>query len=322
MNNNIEFAEIFEFVTLDNFDEKRYLDENPDIRQAVNDGNIKSGLHHFKSFGHREGRKQLKADIGPRILELRKQKSQRIEKILKPDAQITQRENLVFDFTNDQSREAFNFDNTENVSSHFYDNVPLDIINSLPEGLILDCGAGFRTVYYENVVNYEIVPYPTTDVVGFAEDLPFADNSFDGVLSIAVLEHIKYPFKAAEEMARVLKPGGRIAVCAAFLQPVHAHPHHYFNMTSAGLKVLFEDSIDIEKQFVNPGTGPMNSLSWFLRRWLSALPEKEQKKFKKMRVGDLLGKSHQYQDQPFVAAMAEKTEFDLASATLLVGRKK
>lgn len=322
MDKPIKTVEVFEVVTHDNFNEERYLIENPDIKDAVVDGTLKSGWQHFKRHGHKEFRKQQTTDFHEAVIALRKEKSRRIQEILKPGIAITQNEDFIFDYTGEDRKEMFNFEETEKVSSFFYDETPLDIINSLPDGLILDCGAGFRTVYYENVVNYEIAPYATTDVLGFAEDLPFADNSFDAVFSFAVLEHVKLPFQAAKEMIRVLKPGGKIVVCAAFLQPMHGYPHHYFNMTSLGLKVLFEEEIKIDRQFVNAGTGPISSLTWFLRRWADDLPKNERKKFMKMKVGDLLGQPHEYQDKPFVTKLSEDMNLELASATLLVGTKE
>jgi SAM-dependent methyltransferase len=41
-----------------------------------------------------------------------------------------------------------------------------------------------------------------------AADLPFPDDTFDGVLMIELLEHLFLPQKAAREALRVLKPGG------------------------------------------------------------------------------------------------------------------
>ncbi|MCD4832075.1 MAG: class I SAM-dependent methyltransferase [Anaerohalosphaeraceae bacterium] len=41
-----------------------------------------------------------------------------------------------------------------------------------------------------------------------AENLPFADNEFDYVQSICVLEHVRDVSKSVNEMVRVLKPGG------------------------------------------------------------------------------------------------------------------
>lgn len=40
------------------------------------------------------------------------------------------------------------------------------------------------------------------------EELPFADNAFDVVLSDNVIDHAENPVKITEELARVLKPGG------------------------------------------------------------------------------------------------------------------
>ena len=48
--------------------------------------------------------------------------------------------------------------------------------------------------------------------VGDAQRLNSADNSFDGCCSIRVLQHLAEPAHAIAEMARVAKPGGRIAV--------------------------------------------------------------------------------------------------------------
>ena len=50
-------------------------------------------------------------------------------------------------------------------------------------------------------------------VVCEAEELPFADESFDLVLGHAVLHHIPDLDRAFDEFHRVLKPGGRIVFC-------------------------------------------------------------------------------------------------------------
>lgn len=323
MTHNIKIVEVSEDVTLENYSEERYLNENPDIKKAVVEGRIKSGWFHFKRHGQREHRKQQAAgNYSGEIEKLRLLKNQKIKKIIKSDLSITENERRMLDFTGEERKEKFNFGETEKVSSFFYDALALDVINSLPEGIILDCGAGFRPVYYENVVNYEITPYPTTDVLGFAEDLPFADNSFDAVFSFAVLEHVKLPFQAAKEMARVLKPGGKLIASAAFLQPMHGYPHHYFNMTKNGMLVLFEEEIDVQEQFITSGTGPINALTWFLQSWADALPKRERKNFKKMKIGDFIDRSTKYQNQPFITSLSEVKNEELAATTFLVGRKK
>lgn len=47
-------------------------------------------------------------------------------------------------------------------------------------------------------------------VLGSGMDLPFADASFDVTYSSNVLEHVPRPWRMAEEMVRVTRPGGLI----------------------------------------------------------------------------------------------------------------
>jgi SAM-dependent methyltransferase len=47
---------------------------------------------------------------------------------------------------------------------------------------------------------------------GDAEALPFPDSSFDAVVGAFVLNHLPRPEVAATELARVLAPGGRLAL--------------------------------------------------------------------------------------------------------------
>ncbi|HSH61383.1 MAG TPA: methyltransferase domain-containing protein, partial [Acidimicrobiales bacterium] len=47
---------------------------------------------------------------------------------------------------------------------------------------------------------------------GYALRLPFADRSFDRVIASEVLEHVHADGRAMAELARVLRPGGTLAV--------------------------------------------------------------------------------------------------------------
>ncbi len=59
----------------------------------------------------------------------------------------------------------------------------------------------------------EVPPGATgTPVQGDALALPFADGAFDRIIAAEVLEHIPDDVTAIGELARVLAPGGRIAV--------------------------------------------------------------------------------------------------------------
>lgn len=61
-------------------------------------------------------------------------------------------------------------------------------------------------------------------VVGAGEHLPFPDRSFDLVLSNEVIEHVQDDRRAAGEMVRVLRVGGRAVIfCPNRWYPVEQH---------------------------------------------------------------------------------------------------
>ncbi|AUM13994.1 class I SAM-dependent methyltransferase [Ketobacter alkanivorans] len=106
-----------------------------------------------------------------------------------------------------------------------------DLLGSA-EGRVLEIGAGtganlgFYSAGVSEVVGIEPVAamldkahgvvaragydFPITLQVGDARDLPFDDASFDSVVACLVFCTIPQPEKAAAEMHRVLKPGGKV----------------------------------------------------------------------------------------------------------------
>src|ERR1700754_3773035 len=49
-------------------------------------------------------------------------------------------------------------------------------------------------------------------VKGDALELPYADGTFDCVIASEILEHVPEDGRAISELARVLKPGGELAI--------------------------------------------------------------------------------------------------------------
>lgn len=118
----------------------------------------------------------------------------------------------------------------------------LDLVADLPDdAFVLDCGGGDRQLGDPRVFNLEYLPYDAPDLYADGLALPFADDTFDLILSQAVLEHVPDPQRATDEMRRVLRPEGRIFCEIAFMQPLHAVPSHYFNVTPHGAEHLFRD---------------------------------------------------------------------------------
>ncbi len=308
-------------ATEQNFDEEGYLLANPDVAEAVGKGQMASGRAHFEAFGRSEGRRiRTRVGAGWPITEAKKRKLERIRPLLRTDMGCVETP-VFFDFLTAQLRAQFDIVDTAAVSSHGYDRYALDIVAKHEAGLVLDCGAGRRPEYFDNVVNFEIAAYETTDVRGVGEALPFVDDAFDAVLSLSVLEHVKDPFRCAGEIARVLKPGGALMCCVPFLQPLHGYPHHYYNMSAQGLRNLFQDHLAIDDVTVFAGTVPLWSLAWILRSWAAGLSGRTREDFLQMRVSDLMGDPVSHLDQPFVRELSNEKNLELASATVLFAHK-
>jgi ubiquinone/menaquinone biosynthesis C-methylase UbiE len=79
--------------------------------------------------------------------------------------------------------------------------------------------------------------YPKID----CQALPMPDASFDLVYSNQVLEHVPRPWVAAQEILRVLRPGGIGIHTTCAFNPRHGPPHFedYYRFMPSGLAQLF-----------------------------------------------------------------------------------
>jgi len=152
---------------------------------------------------------------------------------------------------------------------HVSNPVSPDVIPLLQDGSkrVLNLGAGASKTKYPNVVELEHQIFSTTDVVGDAHCLPFADGVFDTVIAMNVFEHLHAPHVAAAEIHRVLRPGGRVVIHTAFLQPLHEAPHHYYNATEFGVRNWFK-AFDVECCRASPNFSPAYTLAFTLSNLL------------------------------------------------------
>jgi SAM-dependent methyltransferase len=93
---------------------------------------------------------------------------------------------------------------------------------------------------------------PEAPIWSDAHALPMADQSFDLVVSLAVLEHLRYPDVALREVFRVLKPGGVFCGSVTYLVPFH-DTDSYYNMTHSGVySSLLDAGFHVERIASDP----------------------------------------------------------------------
>ncbi len=109
-------------------------------------------------------------------------------------------------------------------------------------------GAGVEKLYDGSidVTGMDVYASPHTRFVGDAHAIPLRDESVDAVWIQAVLEHVLEPAMVAEEIHRVLKPGGFIYADTPFLQQVHEGAFDFTRFTLSGHRWLFRDFEEIE----------------------------------------------------------------------------
>lgn len=135
-------------------------------------------------------------------------------------------------------------DDNEYVSQHLSRGLVgwLDEMSCGTRVLDIGCGEGVIQSALESE-GYEWVGVDVCEsgptIRADAHALPFEDDTFGASLSISALEHMKMPFRAVDEAARVTKSEGGFVGTTAFLENGHNSYHH---MTPAGVTGLLESS--------------------------------------------------------------------------------
>lgn len=154
----------------------------------------------------------------------------------------------------------------------------------LPEvdGELLDVGCGRkpyqRLTRATRYVGLDL-DTPVSRALGVADvfyaggALPFPDASFDAVLCSQVLEHVFEPEVFLREIARVLRPDGRLVLTVPFVWDEHEQPRDYARYSSFGLRALLERcgfTVEVQRK-ATPGARALAQLAsgWIYKATLT-----------------------------------------------------
>ncbi len=131
--------------------------------------------------------------------------------------------------------------------------------------VVVDLGAGGRRIV-PHVIAVDVARLPGTDVAARVEQLPFAAGSVDLVFATGLLEHVLDERPVLDEIARILRPGGRVHVELPFLQHYHDDPIDSRRYTGPGLVRLLEQhgfTPESSGCHIGPTVGLLMMLSYY-----------------------------------------------------------
>ncbi len=308
-----------------NFDEALYLGANADVaRHPVYAGDP---WRHFDRYGRTEGRKQLTRAAAGYPTTRRSAKYERFRPLL--DA--ARGAGGVFRFLADEdsfpvaygaaAHDLSEYDD-ESANPGLGDFVEAARLN--PDRLYLDVGCGRRSRHFDNCLYLEVYPSVSADIIiEPACRYPIADASLDGIGCFAVMEHMTEPWLAAEEFARMLKPGGMVYIDYPFLVPIHGYPSHYYNATREGLARLFDQGFERLSLDTRLNQTPDHAIQWQLAGLAEALTnDAVREELRAMSVADLIAQQPGSDFwQRVLAATPDKARSTFAAGNTLVARK-
>lgn len=147
----------------------------------------------------------------------------------------------------------------------FRDNIKKFLDENPPQGKILDIGSVLWNHPKERFAKQKVTTfdiYSSADVIGNVMYLPFENDSFNYVICLETMEHVKRPVRAINEMYRVLKPGGKFIGSTPFMCEIHNEKYgDYWRFTRQGWKLLLKDFDNIS---ITPCEGKKFAPGWYL----------------------------------------------------------
>lgn len=132
-------------------------------------------------------------------------------------------------------------------------------------------GSGSEALHQDadvKLVCTDVFASSITAIVCDGHQLPFADESFEGIWIQAVLEHVLDPNLVVAQIHRVLKSGGVVYAGTPFMQQVHMDAFDFTRFTLSGHRWLFRHFEQIDAG-VSGGAGV--ATIWSIRYLARAL---------------------------------------------------
>jgi SAM-dependent methyltransferase len=165
------------------------------------------------------------------------------------------------------------------------------------------------------LVETDIAVGPRTMVVCDAQQLPFADETFDAVVAQAVLSVVPDPPTAVAEIHRLLADGGLVYAENSFMQQVWGGAFDFHRWTDRGHRRLFSGFEEIAGGMVD---GPATTLAWSWEFFLLSFARSRLTR----RVLGAIGRFTAFWLTYLDAILASRpASIDGASALFFLGRK-
>jgi len=127
----------------------------------------------------------------------------------------------------------------------------------LQHRIVLDMGGGkpwstgwihkkYGALLENKAYSVDFIKENKPHIIADAKILPFRDNSVDGIICNAVLEHIDKPFQAIDELYRILSKDGELALYVPWIYPYHSAPCDYFRYTQDGIRSLTDKFSEVQ----------------------------------------------------------------------------
>lgn len=89
---------------------------------------------------------------------------------------------------------------------------------------------------------------PNVDLVSFDPyHFPLADDTYDIVMTGSTMEHVEAIWLWVPELARVLRPGGMLAIVTHWQFPEHRYPVDCWRIMPDGMRYLFDQTGRLER---------------------------------------------------------------------------